>query len=131
MMASAIDPMQCFPGLCSMLPSVVGLNMDDVEEDVAAEQETLIKPSGTKELSDGITQPVATTTSTSGSVNAPDLAKLQMTLIEASKGVMEGTDAEYKRCVYSCSSCVNHLHSPQVDECMCCLSHWFWSSRDK
>lgn len=76
----------CFPGLRdAVLPSAeVGLNMEDIEEDVAAERETLI------------IQP-ATTTTSGRSIDAPDFAQLQTTLMEASKGVTEGTDAEYKR----------------------------------
>jgi len=34
----------------------------------------------------------------SRSINTPDFAQLQTTLIEASKGVTERTDAEYKSC---------------------------------
>lgn len=85
-MAAMVNPVQCFPGLCGVLSgSAAGLEMDDIEEDVAAEQETIIEPSTGLEMMN------------TGSINAPDFAKLQETLMEASKGVTDGTDAEYKR----------------------------------
>lgn len=85
-MAATVDSMQCFPGLCGVLSgSATGLEIDEIEEDVAAEQETIIEPgAGLK-------------TANTGSIDTPDFVKLQMTLMEASKGVTDGTDAEYKR----------------------------------
>lgn len=85
-MAVMVNPVQHFPGLCGVLSgSAAGLETDDIEEDIAAEQETIIEPStGLKTMN-------------TGSMDAPDLAKLQETLMEASKGVTDGTDAEYKR----------------------------------
>ena len=89
----------CFPGLRdAVLPSATaGLDIEDIEEDVTAEQETLTDmPTPTNEEPDSGVQPEQATTSRS--INAPDFAQLQTTLIEASKGVTERTDAEYKRC---------------------------------
>jgi hypothetical protein len=81
-MTAAINPaLACFPGLRdAVLPSpppTAGLDMEDIEEDITAEQETLLDVMPSKE---------------------PDGAQLQTTLMEASKGVTEGTDAEYRRC---------------------------------
>ncbi|KAG1724756.1 uncharacterized protein EDB91DRAFT_1170028 [Suillus paluster] len=92
-MAATVDSMQCFPGLCGVLSgSATGLEIDEIEEDVAAEQETIIEPgAGLK-------------TANTGSIDTPDFVKLQMTLMEASKGVTDGTDAEYKRLMNSCVS---------------------------
>lgn len=43
MTSTVIDPMQHFAGLHSVLPLTTDLEMDtNIEEDVAAEQETLI-----------------------------------------------------------------------------------------
>jgi hypothetical protein len=77
--------------------------MDDIEQDVAAEQETLVieLPSELEEPATKGVQAAAitttTTTTTTRSIDAPDFAQLQTTLIGASKGVTEGTNAEYKR----------------------------------
>ncbi|KAG1869936.1 hypothetical protein F4604DRAFT_1584203 [Suillus subluteus] len=72
--------------------------MDDIAEDVCAEQETLL-PGGNK--GGGI---AAT------SIDAPDFAMLQSTLMEASKGVTEGTDNEYKRLMNLCLSFLIGIH---------------------
>jgi hypothetical protein len=73
--------------------------MDDIEQDVAAEQETLVieLPSELEEPAANGVQTAAITTTTTRSIDAPDFAQLQTTLIGASKGVTEGTNAEYKR----------------------------------
>jgi hypothetical protein len=63
--------------------------MQEIEEDVTAEQETLIKLSGKDSESDGA--------QSARSIDAPNFTQLQTTLMEASKGVTEGTDTEYKR----------------------------------
>src|SRR6267154_5329615 len=66
-MAAVVDPMQCFPGLRGVLPpAMASLEMDDINEDVAAEQETLIEPSTESE---GQPSNVA---DTSSSINAPN-----------------------------------------------------------
>lgn len=104
-----------YPGLRNALLQAsatdAGLDMEDVEEDVVAEQETLIELPTDKDilkeqdLDTVMTQPEPASTSTSGtqassrSINSPSFTQLQTTLMEASKGVTEGTDAEYKRYV--------------------------------
>jgi hypothetical protein len=99
-MTAAINPAPaCFPGLRdAVLPSpTAGLDMEDIKEDVAAERETLMDVTPSKEP-DGAQLERGTPDSTSKSINQPDFAQMQTTLMEASKGVTEGTDAEYKRC---------------------------------
>jgi hypothetical protein len=87
MTSTAIDPMQHFAGLQSVLPLTTDLEMDaNIEEDVAAEQETLIDP-----------EQSAPTIMANRSMDASEFAKLQATLMEASKGITDSTDAEYKR----------------------------------
>ncbi|KAG1723372.1 uncharacterized protein EDB91DRAFT_1162558 [Suillus paluster] len=56
-MAATVDSMQCFPGLCGVLSgSATGLEIDEIEEDVAAEQETIIEPgAGLKTANTGVT----------------------------------------------------------------------------
>ncbi|KAG2351042.1 hypothetical protein BDR07DRAFT_1386606 [Suillus spraguei] len=88
MAPTVIDPMQCFAGLHNVLPLAADLEINaNIEEDVAAEQETLISPSSGKEQS---------APTMNMSMDASEFAKLQVTLMEVSKGVTEGTDAEYK-----------------------------------
>ncbi|KAG1800912.1 uncharacterized protein HD556DRAFT_1438913 [Suillus plorans] len=58
--------------------------MDNITEDVYVKQETLL-PEGNEAGSIGTT-----------SIDAPDFVMLQSILMEASKGVTEGTDNEYK-----------------------------------
>jgi hypothetical protein len=87
MTSTVIDPKQHFAGLQSVLPFTADLEMDaNIEEDVAAEQETLIGP-----------EQSASTMTVNRSMDASEFAKLQTTLMGASKGITEGTDAEYKR----------------------------------
>ncbi|KAG2354915.1 hypothetical protein BDR07DRAFT_1493931 [Suillus spraguei] len=94
MAPTVIDPMQCFAGLHNVLPLAADLEINaNIEEDVAAEQETLIRPSSGKEQS---------APTMNMSMDASEFAKLQVTLMEVSKGVTEGTDAEYKRLMNSC-----------------------------
>ncbi|KAG1853519.1 hypothetical protein F4604DRAFT_1933212 [Suillus subluteus] len=83
------ESIQHFPGLCGLLPSVSAssLEMDDITEDVTAEQETLV---------DAPLQPVLSKPTDS----TIDFAKLQSTLMDASKGVTEGTDSEYRRLMF-------------------------------
>jgi hypothetical protein len=79
-----------YPGLSdAMSPNLSdgeALEAFDVSDDMSAEQETLFPNS-----------PVGLATAKDvGDLNN-DFAQLQVTLLEASKGVTEGTDAEYKR----------------------------------
>lgn len=87
--------------------------MDDITEDACAEQETLL-PEGNEAGSIGAT-----------SIDAPDFVMLQSTLMEASKGVTEGTDNEYKR--YVAVLCLSQarrqfLHGPLNRLMNSCLS---------
>ncbi|KAG1825453.1 uncharacterized protein BJ212DRAFT_1294889 [Suillus subaureus] len=87
MTSTVIDPMQHFAGLQSVLPLTTDLKMNaNIEEDVTAEQETLIDP-----------EQSALTMTMNRSMDASEFTKLQVTLMEASKGITEGMDAEYKR----------------------------------
>ncbi|KAG2079197.1 hypothetical protein BDR04DRAFT_1112475 [Suillus decipiens] len=97
-MAATFTSVLCFPGLCDVLlsASASGIRMDDITKDITAEQETLVKLSDRE--SNGICTLDPPLPLTSGkSIDAPDFAKLQLTLMHASKGVTEGTGAEYKR----------------------------------
>ncbi|KAG1845546.1 hypothetical protein F4604DRAFT_1936880 [Suillus subluteus] len=78
------ESVQHFPGLCGLLPSVSAssLEMDNIAEDVTAEQETL----------------------------------LQSTLMDASKGVTEGTDSEYKRLMNQAVVFLTGVHLLRKDE---------------
>jgi hypothetical protein len=88
MTSTVIDPQQHFASLQDVLPLTTDLKMDaNIEEDVAAEQETLIGPE----------QIALTMTAVNGSMDASEFAKLQATLMGASKRITEGTDAEYMR----------------------------------
>lgn len=62
--------------------------MDDIAEDVTAEQETLIDAP----LQSVLSRPTDSTF---------DFTKLQSTLMDASKGVTEGTDSEYRSEYYN------------------------------
>ena len=82
-----------------------GLEMEDVEEDVVAEQETLIElPTDEDTLKEQDLdivmpqlEPASSGTQANRLIDSPSFTQLQTTLMEASKGVTEGTDAEYKR----------------------------------
>ncbi|KAG0703362.1 hypothetical protein DFH29DRAFT_874485 [Suillus ampliporus] len=84
----------CFPGVCAILPlaSASSIEMDDIAEDIAAEQETFVELSGNEPV------PPAP----SKSMDGCDFTKLQLTLIDASKGVTKGTNMEYKRLMNAC-----------------------------
>ncbi|KAG2114585.1 uncharacterized protein F5147DRAFT_769894 [Suillus discolor] len=102
-MAAAADLVWHFPGLHDVLPSASasGIEMDDITEDVAAEQETLVKPSN--RVSDNVCTMDPPLPSTSmKSIDAPDFARLQSTLMDALKGVTEGTSVEYKWLMNTC-----------------------------
>jgi len=66
------------------------LELDDVADDVAAEQETLTSPE----------VPTGAAGSTEGGAGINDeLSRLQETLKSVSKGISDGTETEYKRYV--------------------------------
>lgn len=73
----------CFPGLRdAMSPGGAStLELQEVADDVAAEQETLPVSEAATDVDE----------------LGPEFAQLQATLLEASKGVTDGTDMEYKR----------------------------------
>ncbi|KIK77859.1 hypothetical protein PAXRUDRAFT_165548 [Paxillus rubicundulus Ve08.2h10] len=77
-----------YPGLCDAVSPTTASTLEllDVSDDMTAEQEIL---------------PVAAT-----ATNVRDLGEeftqLQATLLDASKGVTEGMDAEYKRLMQQC-----------------------------
>ncbi|KAG2358106.1 hypothetical protein BDR07DRAFT_1489868 [Suillus spraguei] len=81
-------PLDCetYPGLYSALaiPDTV-LELDDVADDVAAEQETLPSESPADSVTDG-------------------LLSLQETLKHVSKGISDSTESEYKRLILNCDT---------------------------
>ncbi|KAG1837856.1 hypothetical protein DFJ58DRAFT_734145 [Suillus subalutaceus] len=95
-MATIIDAVQSFPGLHGLLmPATVSSpEMDDITEDFTAEQETMLA-----EPCKSNTNITSTTSESRHAVGTSSIdTTLQSTLMEASKGVTEGTNAEYKRC---------------------------------
>ncbi|KAG1838738.1 hypothetical protein DFJ58DRAFT_845966 [Suillus subalutaceus] len=97
-----IHPQEGFHGLCGLLPSVSAssLEMDDIVEDITAEQETLVESKST----DGMI----------------DFAKLQSTLMDASKGVTEGMDSEYKRQMNQAVVFLTGMHLLHKDKVFFC-----------
>ncbi|KAG2115287.1 uncharacterized protein F5147DRAFT_769742 [Suillus discolor] len=91
-MAATADLVWHFPGLHDMLPSASasGIEMDDITEDIVAEQETLV------ELSNR-------------SIDAPDFTRLQSMLMDVSKGVTQGTSAQYKQLMNTCVAFLTSL----------------------
>jgi hypothetical protein len=79
---------ETYPGLYNALATPdTALELDDVADDVAAEQETLTSPEVSAD---------------NGSAGATDeLSSLRETLKHVSKGISDGTESEYKRCVVS------------------------------
>lgn len=95
-MSTVIDTVQSFLGLHGLLvPATVSSpEMDDITEDFTAEQETMLAKPGKSN-----TNIMSTTSESRHAVGASSIdMTLQSTLMEASKGVTEGTNAEYKRC---------------------------------
>ncbi|KIJ08191.1 hypothetical protein PAXINDRAFT_158207 [Paxillus involutus ATCC 200175] len=80
----------CFPGLRdAMSPGGTStLELQEVADDVAAEQETLPVSEAATDVDE----------------LGPEFAQLQATLLEASKGVTDGTDMEYKRLMQQCEA---------------------------
>jgi len=75
-----------YAGLCDALSTPeTALELDDVADDVAAEQETLASPE------------VPTNGSETSTGVSDGLLQLQETLKSASKGISDGTETEYKR----------------------------------
>ncbi|KAG2348663.1 hypothetical protein BDR05DRAFT_995070 [Suillus weaverae] len=93
-MATVVDAVQSFPGLRGLLvPTTVSSpEMDDITEDFTAEQETILV--GESNMSGISTTSESCHAAGTGSIDTT----LQSTLMEALKGVTEGTNAEYKRC---------------------------------
>ncbi|KAG1834301.1 hypothetical protein DFJ58DRAFT_869142 [Suillus subalutaceus] len=95
-MATIIDAVQSFLGLHGLLmPATVSSpEMDDITEDFTAEQETMLA-----EPRKSNTNITSTTSESCHAVGTSSIdTTLQSTLMEASKGVTEGTNAKYKRC---------------------------------
>ncbi|KAG1790222.1 uncharacterized protein HD556DRAFT_1446360 [Suillus plorans] len=89
-MAASADLVWHFPGLHDVLPSASasGIEMDDITENVAAEQETLVEPS------DRVSDNVCT-------MDPPP--------INICKGVTEGTSVEYKQLMNACVAFLTSL----------------------
>ncbi|KAG1855974.1 hypothetical protein F4604DRAFT_2040601 [Suillus subluteus] len=107
-MATIIDAVQSFPGLHGLLvPATVSSpEMDDITEDFTAEQETMLAEPG-----ESNTNIMATTSESRHAVGASSInTTLQSMLMEALKGVTEGTNAKYKRLMNSCVSFLRGLH---------------------
>lgn len=108
MTTAIVNAVQSFPGLCGLLvPSAVDSpEMDDITEDFTAEQETILVEPGESNMNG-----ISTTSESRHAAGAGLIdTTLQSTLMEASKGVTEGTNAEYKRLMNSCVSFLRGLH---------------------
>ncbi|KAG2755634.1 hypothetical protein P692DRAFT_20716943 [Suillus brevipes Sb2] len=82
---------ETYPGLYNALATPdTALELDDVVDDVAAEQETLTSPEVSAD---------------NGSTGATDeLSSLRETLKHISKGISDGTESEYKRLISNCDT---------------------------
>ncbi|KAG2110898.1 uncharacterized protein F5147DRAFT_651604 [Suillus discolor] len=104
-MATVIDTIQSFLGLHGLLvPATVSPEMDNITKDFTAEQETMLAEPGKSNMNS-----MFTTLELHHAVGASLIdTTLQSILMEASKSIMEGTNAEYQRLMNSFDHGLDH-----------------------